>query len=77
MPEYRAYLIGSDGIFFKAILLICPDDEIAKQKAKQLVDGHNVELWQLDRNIAKFDHEPEPALRPRLFRSRLNQGEAS
>jgi hypothetical protein len=26
--------------------------------AKQLVDGHHVELWQLTRKIATFDHKP-------------------
>jgi hypothetical protein len=25
---------------------ICPDDNVAMMKAKQLVDGHHVELWQ-------------------------------
>ena len=25
--------------------------------AQQLVDGHDVELWQLDRKIAKFEHK--------------------
>ena len=54
MPEYRAYLIGPDGAFFKAIPQICPDDETAKAQAKQLVDGHDIELWQLDRKIGLF-----------------------
>jgi hypothetical protein len=31
------------------------DSEVAaKERAKQLVDGHNVELWQRDRKIATF-----------------------
>ncbi|MEA2864641.1 MAG: hypothetical protein QOC84_2597 [Bradyrhizobium sp.] len=59
MAEYRAYLIGSDGHFVRAVELLCPDDDTAKEYAKQLVDGHDVELWQLDRQIAKFDRKPE------------------
>jgi hypothetical protein len=27
--------------------------------AKQLVDGHDVELWQRDRKIAEFAQKPE------------------
>jgi hypothetical protein len=27
------------------------------QRAKQLVDGHDIELWQLDRQIATFSRE--------------------
>ncbi len=32
------------------------------EQARQLVNGYDVELWQYDRKIAKFDHKPE--LRP-------------
>jgi hypothetical protein len=39
--------------------LICADDDEAMEKAKQLVDGHDVELWQLDRKVARFDHKPK------------------
>jgi hypothetical protein len=57
MPEYRAYIIDSDGHFQSAVPLICPDDETAKDKAKQLVDGHDVELWQYARKVAKFERK--------------------
>jgi len=30
----------------------------ARERAKQLVDGHAVELWQGDRKIDRFDHPP-------------------
>jgi hypothetical protein len=59
MAEYRAYIIGEDGHFLRAVKLICPDDETAKEYAQRLVNGHDVELWQLDRQIAKFGHKPE------------------
>jgi hypothetical protein len=44
MAEYRAYIIGQDGQFLRAIELVCPDDDTAKEYAKQLVSGHDVEL---------------------------------
>jgi hypothetical protein len=54
MAEYRAYIIGPDGRFLRAIELICPDDDTAKEYARNLVDGHDVELWQADRRIEAF-----------------------
>jgi hypothetical protein len=33
---------------------VCPDDETAKEHAKKLAHGHDVELWQSERLIAKF-----------------------
>jgi hypothetical protein len=32
------------------------EDE-AKKRAKQLMDGHDVELWYLDKRIETFRHE--------------------
>jgi hypothetical protein len=55
MSYYRAYIIGQDGHFEKAIELDCPDDDAAIESAKQFVNGHDVELWQRNRKIAKFD----------------------
>ena len=54
MNEYRAYVMGWDGHILERIDLICADDDAAKERAKTLVDGHDVELWQLDRRIAEF-----------------------
>jgi hypothetical protein len=59
MPEYRVYIIGADGHFYNSVPLECADDSEAIEQAKQLVDGHDVELWQRDRKIAKFDHKPK------------------
>jgi hypothetical protein len=59
MPEYRAYIIGSDGHFFTSVELVCADDSEAAERAKQLVDGHDVELWQRDCKIARFDQKPK------------------
>jgi hypothetical protein len=61
MAHYRAYLIGRDGHFMKAVDLICDDDAAAEKCAVQMVDGHDVELWQHDRRVAKFEGHSEIA----------------
>jgi hypothetical protein len=57
--DNRVYMIGEDGHFFKAINLICADDAAAIESAKQLMDGYDLELWQLDRKVARFPQKPE------------------
>jgi hypothetical protein len=59
MPEYRVYIVGSDGHFYNSVPLECADDTEAMKHAEQLVDGHDVELWQRDRKIARFDQKPK------------------
>jgi len=40
------------------VTILAANDEDAKEQAKQLVDGHSVELWQESRKIiATFDPE--------------------
>jgi hypothetical protein len=51
---YSVYIIGPDGHIEGRIDLQCADDDEAKERAKALVDGHDLELWQLDRQIATF-----------------------
>ena len=45
MAEYRAYTVGSDGRFIDTEPLVCADNSEAIQKAKRLINGHDVELW--------------------------------
>jgi hypothetical protein len=45
MQEYRAYIVDADGHFKGFEPLICRDDGEAIVKAKQLVDGHDIEVW--------------------------------
>jgi hypothetical protein len=59
MAEYRVYLIDSDDRFYDVVPLICADDDEAMEKAKHLAGGHDVELWQRDRKVARFDHKPK------------------
>jgi hypothetical protein len=57
MTDYRAYFIGSDGHFCKSVVVDAPHDAAAIAAVEQLVDGHDVELWQRDRKIAKFEQK--------------------
>jgi hypothetical protein len=54
MRDYRAYIMASDGHILRRYEFYRSDDEEAKEHAKQLVDGHDVELWHRDQRIAEF-----------------------
>jgi hypothetical protein len=54
MPEYRAYRVGADGHFIGFEPLVCADDAEATAKAKRLLDGNDVELWNGDKMVAKL-----------------------
>jgi hypothetical protein len=43
MQEYRAYFMGEDGHISWRVDLVCPNEEIAQERAMALVDGHDVE----------------------------------
>ncbi len=57
MDGYYAYLLDNDGRIKARINLELESEDEAIEQAKSLVDGHDVELWQLDRKIAIFKHE--------------------
>jgi hypothetical protein len=57
MQEYKAYVIGADGHVADRIDLVCVTEQVARDRAKQLADGHDVELWQEGRRVATFKHE--------------------
>ncbi len=57
MPDYRAYIIGPDGHFYETAALDAPDGAAEIEAAKRLIDDHDVELWQLDREIRKLKQE--------------------
>ena len=62
--RYRPYIIGLDGHIIKAIDLHCQKDEAAKARAKQLIDGHDVELWHGSRQIGVFKSKPKSPVTP-------------
>jgi hypothetical protein len=55
MVYYRAYIVGSDGHFLKAIDIDSADDGVATEQANLLVEGDVVELWQCKRFVGKFN----------------------
>jgi hypothetical protein len=60
MSDYRAYIIDIDGQpFIKAVGFLSdhPDDATAMKAAEQLVDGHDVELWDCARLAARIAHK--------------------
>ena len=57
MQEYRAFVIGLDGHVMLRRDFTAVDDEAAKEHARQYADGHDVEVWQLNRKIATIPHE--------------------
>ena len=64
MRSYAAYILDRDGHITNRIDLPCLDEASAKESAKALADGHQIELWDGDRLIGQF----EPANWSRLNR---------
>jgi hypothetical protein len=59
VKEYRAYFVGHDGHFNGYEPLVCVNDAIAIEKAKRLLDGHDIELWSGTRLVIALKHKPE------------------
>ena len=59
MDGYYAYMVDQSGRVFRRVNLALNNDRVAVERAKELVDGHDVELWQRDRKIATFKHQEE------------------
>jgi len=59
MPDYRAYILGGKGHRFLRVADFSKDhadDATALLAAKLLIDGHDVELWDGGRLVARLDH---------------------
>lgn len=56
MEEYRIYIIGPDGHVIGRTDLLCEDEDAAKERARQLLDGYDLEVWQGSRRLASFKH---------------------
>jgi hypothetical protein len=55
MQDYRAFILGPDDRVMAAVDLLCENEGEAIKAAKRLVDGHDIELWQRDRKIERFN----------------------
>lgn len=62
MSDYRVYVIDDHDHIAKRIDLDCADDNVAIEYAKQFINGQDIELWQRDRRIARFDSRPKDTL---------------
>ena len=59
MLDYRAYILDRDGHIVRSVEFHCENEDAAKERARQLVDGHDVELWQRERKVSTFLHAQE------------------
>ena len=58
MDGFYAYIVDQEGHVINRVDLTLEKEEDAAEHAKGLVDGRDVELWQRDRKIATFKHQP-------------------
>jgi len=81
MRDYRAYILGIDGHRFVKVKDFAsdqPDDVAALSAAKKLVDGHDVELWDCGRLVARLASSGEvasPELAPFMAPLTASEGE--
>jgi hypothetical protein len=54
VTEYRAFIVGRDGHFIGFGPLICANDDESIERARRLVDRHDVELWCGDRLVIRL-----------------------
>lgn len=55
MREFRAYILDEDGHITFRIDLQVRDEAEARERAKLLVDGHAVELWEGSTKLDRFE----------------------
>jgi hypothetical protein len=60
---YRVYIVGDHGHFINAVEIDCADDAEATAKAQQLVNGHDVQLWQRGRRLGEIRRDSDPTLK--------------
>ena len=58
MPTYRALVFGPDGHFLRAHNFEAASNDFALMRAELLVDGHDVELWEGESLLKRFDAKP-------------------
>ncbi|RZN08510.1 hypothetical protein CWO91_22335 [Bradyrhizobium genosp. SA-3] len=60
--QYRAYLVGDDGVFRSAEAFEATSDASALTFARQFTRHGNVEVWQLGRKVAVLEPDQPPYL---------------
>jgi len=54
MPDYRLYMLNSNGHIVDAVNLSCDDDVQATELAFEAARTRDVELWQGGRRVTQF-----------------------
>ena len=55
MREYRIYMLdGRNNIAGPPEIVTCEDDQETVQRAKQLIDGYDLEVWQGARVVRRL-----------------------
>jgi hypothetical protein len=57
LPHYRIYFLDDDGQLASAQDLAAADDREAVKKARQLLDRQDIELWDGERLVGRFEHD--------------------
>jgi hypothetical protein len=58
MPMYRVYFVDREGHIERPPEVIqCADDKEAAEKAKQFIDGQDIEVWDQARLVVKYPHK--------------------
>jgi hypothetical protein len=60
VQRYRAYTVDPDGSYCGVHELDCADDAEAIAHTEQLVDGHDIELWDRGRFLKRFARKTTP-----------------
>ncbi|TFV38004.1 hypothetical protein E4K64_01945 [Bradyrhizobium frederickii] len=71
--QYRAYLVGENGVFRSAEAFEATSDDSALAFARQFTRHGKVEVWQLGRKIAVLDAAQSWPSPPRQSRSTLTR----
>jgi hypothetical protein len=59
MPHYRIYSVTKDGhIQSPPVAIDCDDDHAAITRAKALLDGSDLEVWEERRRVAVLTGDP-------------------
>ena len=69
MAEYRAYIVGDDEHFLGYEPLVCGDEAEAIELARRLCDGHDIELWCLERMVIRLPAVTEKNVGYRILES--------
>ncbi len=58
MPDYRAYAVNKDNYIVGApTVMTCDTDADALAKARQIMDGYDVEVWLGKRRVGRVNTE--------------------